>query len=425
MSDVTVEKIVNQALVSVGAQTISSFADGSNNATVASLFYDGARREVLAATQWGFARRVEAISRFNTYTAKIDNSQTPSVPLPPGPTTVDAVTMEDDTASGLPGVGDPTDIGGFLWDRGEDWTLGFAYFVSTGAVDSEKLTLHVHLNTVEYPDTGIALMKFFNPSLSSNDDQLIVFPGKDGNISFYKDGARIYHENLPDDAAREAVDIEVEIIITRGDIMVSVDGTEIWSYTGFGSPFTIPADFPGAYNILAISNEYTVGTPVWTHNFLSVSAFGEEVTQPTPIVYDNTEGTPDWIDEVADDNKDFDIDPRDMIKFMHSNDGTIIKRYRGYFSAEDGSTDTLITYIHDITDVTKWPSHFQRAVIAKLRALFAIPLGGRNARRTDWENLYDIELGRAMSLEGSEESQDQDTYGVATDSDPWVRKARY
>ena len=55
----TVANIVNQALVGIGAQKITSLEDGSNNADTAALFYDDARREVIKSANWGFARKTE------------------------------------------------------------------------------------------------------------------------------------------------------------------------------------------------------------------------------------------------------------------------------------------------------------------------------------------------------------------------------
>lgn len=50
-------KIVNLALVRLGANTITSLADGSRNATAANVIYETIRDEVLRAFNWGFAKR--------------------------------------------------------------------------------------------------------------------------------------------------------------------------------------------------------------------------------------------------------------------------------------------------------------------------------------------------------------------------------
>lgn len=55
--------IANMALSEIGTQsTISSFADGSNEAVQCNLWYDTLRRRLLRAAQWGFARRQVALT---------------------------------------------------------------------------------------------------------------------------------------------------------------------------------------------------------------------------------------------------------------------------------------------------------------------------------------------------------------------------
>ena len=59
----TAPEFCARALIRIGAQPITSFADGSAEAEIAALIYPQARESLLAAYPWGFAMRQAVLSR--------------------------------------------------------------------------------------------------------------------------------------------------------------------------------------------------------------------------------------------------------------------------------------------------------------------------------------------------------------------------
>lgn len=193
--------------------------------------------------------------------------------------------------------------------------------------------------------------------------------------------------------------------IDRFEISISLEDGVATAYMGGQGPYTIQTS--GVF-------------PPPDGGIIDVGDMGTAADE-TRIFSVNTYKTPAGLPGHFDYNYSV---PDDLVKFLYVADENLpVERHGPCYMSND--SEVTLTYLWDIEDATKFPPHFIKALVAKLRSDLAIPLGGRNARRTNWDELYVLELERAISTEGTSESPNQEKWGVNTDSDPWVGKARY
>lgn len=364
---ITSTDIINKALVGVGAQKISSLIDGSNSADVAVLYYDDARQEILRSANWGFAKK--------------------TIDLIP----YDVTVFYDEPTDGLPVDGEPGLIGTALWEvatsteitPGRPWT---------------RFNATLHYNS-------ILKAIYLSVALDDTDFRYLaigVIQEEDVVMELYDFGSpvAVAATKLSDLYVTDWTRIEIEVLIKGSAVTLKIGGFEVGTLDTSILPEFPPADGGKFSSLTPIGADPLV----WDIGFYDATPTGKPA------------GTPDSFDYA------FNV-PLDLIKFQKASYRNMpIKRYGDAYLSND--SEVVLTYLSDITDVTKFPAHFIKALVAKLRTYFAVPLGGRNANRTNWDELYTLELERAISFEGTEESIDPVAYGINSNEDPWVKLMR-
>lgn len=84
-----------------------------------------------------------------------------------------------------------------------------------------------------------------------------------------------------------------------------------------------------------------------------------------------------------------------------------------------------VEYIRQITDVSKYPSHFIMAVAGKLRVYLSVPLKKKGAKEVDWLSIYENKVLPDAQLRDSRQSKPSkdDAVKHTKDNDSWVTAA--
>jgi len=91
--------------------------------------------------------------------------------------------------------------------------------------------------------------------------------------------------------------------------------------------------------------------------------------------------------------------PADYVRMSRMEDKSYNYEIRGnnlLFTADECN----IEYIWKVTDTTTFPSHFVKALVARLRPALYAKLSGKNKGEFDWMNVYIATLDNARMLDG-------------------------
>ncbi len=119
--------------------------------------------------------------------------------------------------------------------------------------------------------------------------------------------------------------------------------------------------------------------------------------------------------------------PADYLKMVEEeNERTAYTNYEIRENRFYCNVDTVkIEYIARIDDVSKWPIWFTNAVIARLRARFAIPLSKKGSKTIDWYQIYLIELGNAKLTDSQQSKKSETDKGMHTsENDSWLNAGK-
>lgn len=383
----TIEQIVNQALVEIGAELITDInSTTENNAKVARLFYDTARKEIIRQANWGFARVTESLEKCKVLEladAPANGLVVDQASFDTGLATWSVDTEENSAIAALPPgwLEVKANLSGYELSTN---TRGFSCVIGADGAELEG-NGGVWIAGVELGNTlVIRLVSDTSPEVTV---QSVTLPA-DEYISTSTGGWN-------------NIDVELANEDEEGGYKVFVNDKLCAEFTQDEIDYILPS---ASENFFVLNMHGLEAGVITAQKLFSIEVSGTPAGLP---------GHFDYKYKV----------PESMVKFLYvSKDNLPIERHGPCFMSNDD--ELIVTYLSDITELTRYPPHFVSALIALLRARLAVPAGGRYAKKQDWYALYDIERKEFISTEGSSESANPERFGIKKNSDPWLNSWR-